>query len=1268
MRDVNKHRHASATCPVPRLPPLSINKLTQGQLKAFVPGLMQLATGNAGSTDKDMTKAADWLLLNSTQSKSKENITTDVLRAMVRNCYRRLGQEDLLSCNSDASWKSALARLTELQSSNYYNKVPQNCGSMEYLPSIMSNQGYMKSFIEIFVCYFCSEEFGAKEDLRLHQAGCSLRPPELQAIQSATVPAAPAADCNAACPQLIPQGMVFEEKVVTQPKDEYLEGLDLVPVLKAKKIRERRRVTEVELDVETFIEPETPRSPATPRTPKSLISQLSRDGGESSSCKRRLSYLFPRDNSDAESVISNNSSDEHDEHHKPSKTLSLLFIDIASPLGQKVQHYMTADEVSSKVLSDPESFCKTPVKDTTFSEKLRARNNIVQITYKLTRKRLKQFNHIYHFNKSQRLDRYDRLRTGLNRGSRIMKKSLPKCRLEIQRLTPNDFKKWKASMDPPTVPLNWKALSRKAALKKLSHQILKQPCSFPRGPVLLSPGIDKLLGLRTKESRATKRTSLTLTNVVSEDTNAEMAQIKLSLYKCLLTELSDRSQKNDANFLNTSPIKDHQRMNDSPVFLSPCSVKIQPLQKPSPRSSPSKKHSKVSPTGPLKIEIPTSEHFNSFLSSRKCSSTGEDLLRDIDCLGSDESISVRTVSSDESFSGISPNEDSCVKCRNIVCSCNIKKEKNIDSKQSNISIDKKGDSKPIKRKVGRPLKDRNSDTNIRKKPVTPPRSVGRPSKKMISTTKPVLSTSKNRNLTRSRGDCSRQIIRKYRKELTSNLLRKLQIDMVEYNFTPSNMTSTEDVIPKGMAKKLHIDMVWDPNNTKTGRGEYKKVLKSSASGDLLQVKSKKTNTVKRVPKSPSSDSEVSFKKITDSADSSTTTTKSKSLFISKDADISQKNCEKKVLKNENQKTQTSEMSKKKLMHQKTASVPKGLQIDMVWDFKDPKTRHEGGGSMQSSLLKRSNSISSSQSVKAPSSKETTQRKQPGAISSPLKTYALKRSHSQTSKASPLKDSKKTNNMAEIQKKSVKVSPLKKSNFSKSASETNVSSRGATQKKSSSPASTPKKSPLLKKSSSISSCKASQLTPLKENKTASTVSSPLKTSPVKRSNLVSSCKSPKACPSCDSPARKTNSPSPSKKTCGTPVITKFFPKQKSLPASPSPPKSLNNPKLTKSSSSPIKTQQVNPKKKSSSATGTLSKSNAKSPQKQLVKNSPKKQLVKNSPKKQYSLTKSKSSPSKISSDKPNRPKPSVSAGHLLAGAKRKLSVGSICAPKPKKQKL
>ncbi|KAK6177094.1 hypothetical protein SNE40_015268 [Patella caerulea] len=1259
MRDVNKHRHASATCPVPRLPPLSINKLTQGQLKAFVPGLMRLATGNAGSTDKDMTKAADWLLLNSTQSKSKENITTDVLRAMVRNCYRRLGQEDLLSCNSDTSWKSALARLTELQSSNYFNKVPQNCGGMEFLPSIMSNQGYVKSFIEIFVCYFCSEEFGAKEDLRLHQAGCSLRPPELQAIQSETVPAAPAADCNAACPQLSPQGMVFEERVVTQPKDEYLEGLDLVPVLKAKKIRERRRITEVELDVETFIEPETPKSPATPRTPKSLISQLSRDGGESSACKRRLSYLFPRDNSDAESVISNNSSDEHDEHHKPSKTLSLLFIDIASPLGQKVQHYMTADEVSSKVLSDPESFCKTPVKDTTFSEKLRARNNNVQITYKLTRKRLKQFNHIYHFNKSQRLDRYDRLRTGLNRGSRIVKKSLPKCRLKIQRLTPKDFKKWKASMDPPKVPLNWKALSKKAALKKLSHQILKQPCSFPRGPVLLSPGIDKLLGLRTKESRATKRTSLTLTNVVSEDTNAEMAQIKLSLYKCLLTELSDRSQKNDANFLNTSLIKDHQRMNDSPVFLSPCSVKIQPLQNPSPRSFPSKKHSKVSPTGPLSIEIPTREHLNSFLSSKKCS-TGKDLLRDIECLGSDDSISIRTASSDESFSGISPNEDSCFKCRNIVCTCNVKKEKNIDSKQSNISIEKKGDSKLLKRKVGRPLKDRNSDTNIRKNSVTTPRRVGRPSSKMISTTKPVLSTSKNRNLTRSRGDCSRQIIRKYRKELTSNLLRKLQIDMVESTFTPSNMTSSEDVIPKGVAKKLQIDMVWDPNNTKMGRGEYRKVLKSSANGDSsLQVKSKKTNTVKCVPKSPSSDSEVSFKKLTDSADSSSTTTKSKPLFISKDANICQKTCEKKVLKNENRKTQPSEMSKKKLMRKKTASVPKGLQIDMLWDFKDPKTRNEGAGSMQSSPLKRSNSISSSQSVKAPSSKETKQRKQPGVSSSPLKAYPLKRSNSQTSKASPLKDSKKTNNLTEIQKKSVHASPVKvsstkKSNFSKQASETNLLSRGRTQKKSSSPVSTPKKSPSLKKSSSVSSCKALQLTPLKQNKTASTVSSPSKTSPLKRSNS----KSPRAS-ACDSPGRRNNSPSPSKKTCGTPQITKFFRKQKSLPASPSPTKSLNNPKLTKSSSSPIKTQQVNPKKTSDSAIGTLSESNTKSPQKQLVKNSPKKQ---------YSLTKSKSSPSKISSDKPNKPKPSVSAGLLLAGAKRKLSVGSISAPKPKKQKL
>ncbi|ESO99731.1 hypothetical protein LOTGIDRAFT_173569 [Lottia gigantea] len=826
MRDVNKNNQPTSAAQAPRLPALPINKLTQGQLKAVVPGLMQLATNS--SPNKDNSKTSDlWtanyssLAPSPAQNNCKENITTDLLRLMVRNCYRHLGQEELLTDNNNINWKSALATLSQLQSNGL--KKGSRLG-LDILPDILSTQGYNKSFIEIYLCFFCSEEFGGKEELRLHQNQCSFRPPELRSIRS---PSKSPATESSACPQLSPLLPTDTGVVISHSREDYMQGLDLLPVQKAIRIREKRKNTEIDLDVDKFAEPVTPKSPGTPRTPKSLISQLSRDG-ESSACKRRLSYLCPRDNSDAESVISNSSSD--DEPQKPSKTLSLLFIDVASPLGQKVQKCMASEPVvHTKVLTNAESFCRTPVKDSSFSEKLRVRNASIPVTFKLTRKRIRQFNHTYKFTKSERELSYDYIRTGLNKGSRMLKKSLPRCKVPLKRLAMNDFKHWKANPNPPKVPLNWRALQRKTfqLLQKQKQMSSNQPCSFPNGlPVLLGPGIDRLLGLRKKEEPIGKKSSLTLTNVLSEDANAEMSQLKLSLYKSLLTELSDYQQKfqktkspnlqipnlqaKSTNHQMTnlqlkhfsSPIKDQLNQKAAPVFLSPCRVSIQQLERdqeylpPPSLSPPSSTHS--AKTKPLSIDIPKDNFKPSSGSTHK---SRRDLYNDIDNLTSDDSISIRTGSSDESYKCLSPEEEPCVKCERYLCKCKSKalKSKDKDSPKKSFI----GDKTPvkIKKKIGRPRKDSKINNS--------------------------LSAKKNANLGNKKKDCSKEIIKKYRRKFPAKKLnyslrgvddkpvpavkipKCLQIDMKESAFIPAVMLGKVAV-----PKKLAIDMEWKPLDSK----------------------------------------------------------------------------------------------------------------------------------------------------------------------------------------------------------------------------------------------------------------------------------------------------------------------------------------------------------------------------------------------------------------------------------------------------------------------
>lgn len=319
--------------------------------------------------------------------------------------------------------------------------------------------------------------------------------------------------------------------------------MDLLPVRQAAKLRRTRNNLEINCDELNLSDlgPQCPVSPVTPRTPKSLISQLSRDDSSVPS-RKRLSYSMSmdRDSVTIESASESSESDSDDTEEQASakpKDLNLLSIDITSLLGKRVRRHVHI-ETPVEVLENSESYCRTPVKNT-FLEKLRKKPPSYPITYKPRRiANLHKQNHLYRFFKRERKEFYEHMSSGLSKESRDKLKNMKELRIILPKLTKEEMLQW-----VPRRVLQRQLFGDHAIKVKAGYQkFLPVYGSYPSGPMLLSKNVDKLLGLKKKsasQNRERMQNPLTVGNYISEEMDAELSKLKLTLYRSLLYEVEE---------------------------------------------------------------------------------------------------------------------------------------------------------------------------------------------------------------------------------------------------------------------------------------------------------------------------------------------------------------------------------------------------------------------------------------------------------------------------------------------------------------------------------------------------------------------------------------------------------------------------------------------------------------------------------------------------------------------------------------------------------
>ncbi|KAL5014666.1 hypothetical protein ScPMuIL_008936 [Solemya velum] len=494
------------------------SRQSTGQLREFIPQLILMVSGEKNghfskktSISKPQWWPADikWDMQKTGIKRILQHSKVTVLSKIIRNCYRYHGQEKLLDPVRPLGLSSPprvpLAQCTPAHScfcAQENIKMYKDTKGLHVSPR--------QTFSEVYICFFCESEFHKKDDMRLHQANCERRPPELQAIGT---PPRPKKQQDVSSLGL--KKDLFDK--LRPCKDVYIRTVGLVPTVKAQQIRERtRKTTEVDC---AFIDLEEPMSPTTPKTPTSLMSQLSRDLEASS--RKRLTYSDVGE-TDKESVHSN-CSDDNDEAGKQKKQ-SLLNIAISSLLGQRIQKHVDV-ETGYQVCKDREAFCKTPEKNE-FLDRLRNRTIAYNVTFRPRKQMMATHYHKYKFNSKQRTDFSEHMATGLNRGSRNLWAAIPKCSVVLKKLSDEDISEW--------IPLC-------ALVRKKNVRSENEDATFPEGPALLDHNIDKMLGLKRRsedQSLSSGSSPLTLANVVSEHVNAEVSKQKLTLYRSLLSEFS----------------------------------------------------------------------------------------------------------------------------------------------------------------------------------------------------------------------------------------------------------------------------------------------------------------------------------------------------------------------------------------------------------------------------------------------------------------------------------------------------------------------------------------------------------------------------------------------------------------------------------------------------------------------------------------------------------------------------------------------------------
>ncbi|XP_064606195.1 uncharacterized protein LOC135471078 [Liolophura sinensis] len=575
--------------PMPTLPSITINKMTQAQLRKFIPHLLQNVTGDAipgfGPVPKPLWWPSDvpWhhSRLDHKTNPFKERFETAIVIKFRLSAfqYKRIDYDHDLTYDRKIKLlgrvdfryvksvpESAASPLTMID--NYYRDATNaglkqesytrdkwgelpSCNlrssprtrrvSNTLLPDIVHPRNTpmprkdfpsmeAKPFLEIYICFFCEKEFENKRDMCHHQARCKEQPPELKVVLSL-----PRQPLHIQPPQISPAPEMCIP-VARPPKKTFMESLNLLACQKAKEIKAKvRESTDVDCEIIDVIEPpKTPVALTPPRTPKLLISQLSRD--ESWTRRKSASFSWaPTDLSDDESINSGPSENEPDSFSTCQRNASLLSIPFTSLLGQRIRKHVKS-EGQSAVVWNVESFCKTPVKNNAL-QRLRERQSNYPVTFKKTKRFSTKHTHEYKFNSKQKSDFLKCLEVGLSKRSLRLLKKTRNCSVNLKRLTRSQLNHWLrsgpkgnvSSSKPAVMPVD----QMKSAVCLLGRNV------FPRQPALLSADMDRILGLKKKVSQeGHQQAKLPLGSIVSEQLNAEASQQKLTVYRSLLSEYS----------------------------------------------------------------------------------------------------------------------------------------------------------------------------------------------------------------------------------------------------------------------------------------------------------------------------------------------------------------------------------------------------------------------------------------------------------------------------------------------------------------------------------------------------------------------------------------------------------------------------------------------------------------------------------------------------------------------------------------------------------
>ena len=375
-----------------------------------------------------------------------------------------------------------------------------------------------RSLFEIFICFFCEREYNGKPELQKHQVECNSRPRDMHYIGS------PSRGNSKRLSRKACYSIKRPESSPKPTKPSFVEFLGLVPIAKAEKLKhQQNKDKEIDCEVIEIEDESIPKTPTTPRTPKSLISQLSRDVSPPAVVRRldtSESSVEKKDNVEDGGSDCGKSDNGEEDMLNCRKIHSLLAIDISSALGQRIKKHIPDVEKELIVVKNRseravyEEYCHTPVKND-FQSRLRHRDNSFPVTFR-PRRRPTKFCHEYSFTKRQRKERYMVMQTGLNERSRLLKKSLEKCSVELQRLTKKEIKE---------------RTRRRPALSTWTPQFLQGQ------RVLMSPEQLQQV-LRIQGGNASHRTPvqfIDLSQFDSDDIN-EIQQQRTAIYNRLLTD------------------------------------------------------------------------------------------------------------------------------------------------------------------------------------------------------------------------------------------------------------------------------------------------------------------------------------------------------------------------------------------------------------------------------------------------------------------------------------------------------------------------------------------------------------------------------------------------------------------------------------------------------------------------------------------------------------------------------------------------------------